>query len=112
MEEFSPTNGGFRKVRSCEVGTGKILSYRWEREKQLGMGRSSSPSLTPKSKIKHMSAGLLQPVISRSNGHDVFTSGRQKAPREYFMEALFEIFNILKLLHDFINGAAGGVRNG
>lgn len=23
MEEFSPTNGGFRKMRSCEVGTGK-----------------------------------------------------------------------------------------
>lgn len=25
------------------------------------------------------------------------------------MEALFEIFNILKLLHDFINGADGGI---
>lgn len=87
------------------------LSYKMEREKQLGMGRSSSPSLTPKSRSSTSARWLLQPLISSSNSRDVFTSGGQEASREYFMETLFEIFNILKLLHDFINGVDEGVRN-
>lgn len=49
--------------------------------------------------------------ISDCNTNDVFTSGRQKAPCEYLMEDLLEIFNILKLVHDFINGEYESVQN-
>lgn len=50
-------------------------------------------------------------LISDCNTNDVFTCGRQKAPCEYLMEDLFEIFNIPKLVHDFINGQCGSVQN-
>lgn len=50
-------------------------------------------------------------LISRRDTDDVFTSGRQKAPIEYFMKDPFEISNNLKLVHDFINVACGSSQN-
>lgn len=62
--------------------------------------------LTPKSKIKLIGASAQsEALVSHCNTHRVFTSSRQRGPREYFMKDLFEILNDLKLVHDFINGA-------
>lgn len=62
--------------------------------------------LTPKSKIKLISTSAQsEALVSHCNTNCVFTSSRQRGPREYFMKDLFEISNDLKLVHDFINGA-------
>ena len=43
-------------------------------------------------------------LISHSNTNDVFTSEGQRGPSEFLMNALFEILNKLKLIHDFLMG--------
>lgn len=67
--------------------------------------KSEAVSLAPKSRIKHISTGLILRQPSSTTAIPMmYLQATDRGPGEFLMKALFEILNKLKLIHDFLMG--------